>query len=240
MNFVNTPLSEIQKSLEAKLQIAINLDDNPLRDAGVTPDTGFTLSGNYPTAHEALHELLESKDLNWYISGGVLQITTSDVAKATTVVRVYPVSDLCLTTDGEGNYSYDFDSLIELITATVSPSSWDQNGGAARSPRIWKPGRSRCRKRAKFTSKSPTCSRRLREARHLQHLDAGFRSATAEADEDRSAGENPDSLPWQITSPTTTGSLFDVSGTAAPSAANRLANAAGLSLSAPLASPSNS
>jgi hypothetical protein len=44
--------------------------------------------------------------------------------------RVYPVSDLVLTVDGAtGKLSADFDSLIEMITSTVSPESWETVGG---------------------------------------------------------------------------------------------------------------
>ena len=42
-----------------------------------------------------------------------------------TIIRVYPVADLVMTAAG----AVDFQSLIELITSTVRPQSWDSVGG---------------------------------------------------------------------------------------------------------------
>jgi hypothetical protein len=59
-----------------------------------------------------------------------LVITSPEKASSVLVTRVYPIVDL-VTMPGEGNAQlcFDYDSLIELITTTISPTSWDEVGG---------------------------------------------------------------------------------------------------------------
>jgi hypothetical protein len=64
---------------------------------------------------------LADHELSFVVRDDVLLITTSDTAKATTHVVLYPVGELV----GDG----DYDSLIETITSTIAPTSWDSDGG---------------------------------------------------------------------------------------------------------------
>lgn len=53
-------------------------------------------------------------------------------ARETVVARVYPVNDLLSYGRAPGNASQDwpdFDTMLQLITCTIAPESWDDVGG---------------------------------------------------------------------------------------------------------------
>jgi hypothetical protein len=128
-DFRETPLKDVAAALERALGVPIVLDSKALNDAGVTDDTTFTFSKSGISARAALDSMLASKDLSWIMQRDLLVITTADVAKAYVVVRVYPVADLVFIEHADA-YDADFDSLIEVLTSTIVPQSWDSNGGA--------------------------------------------------------------------------------------------------------------
>ena len=66
--------------------------------------------------------MLGPLQLTFDIRDDVLQITTKEEGSTWLMTRTYPVGDLI-----EGN---DYDSLIEAITNTVAPKTWDEVGGA--------------------------------------------------------------------------------------------------------------
>ena len=49
--------------------------------------------------------------------------------KETPVPKVYPVASLVLSTPDAPTSDADFDTLIDLITSTIAPESWDCVGG---------------------------------------------------------------------------------------------------------------
>ena len=53
---------------------------------------------------------------------------TQDVASATTFVRTYPVADLLTPKNPAAAATADFDDLIDVIVATVSPKDWTEKG----------------------------------------------------------------------------------------------------------------
>jgi hypothetical protein len=53
----------------------------------------------------------------------------SQRAKETPVARVYPVASLVLPTADASPSEADFDTLIEVITTSIAPESWDEVGG---------------------------------------------------------------------------------------------------------------
>ena len=44
--------------------------------------------------------------------------------------KVYPVADLVLPEGASEEAEADFDSLIDLITSTIKPTTWDECGRA--------------------------------------------------------------------------------------------------------------
>jgi hypothetical protein len=59
----------------------------------------------------------------------VLLITTPDEAANKLTTMVYPVADLVLPPGASSAEEADFDSLIDLITTTIQPTTWDAVGG---------------------------------------------------------------------------------------------------------------
>jgi hypothetical protein len=53
---------------------------------------------------------------------------TQDAANATIFVRTYPVADLLTPKNPAATASPDFDELIDVIVATVSPKDWMEKG----------------------------------------------------------------------------------------------------------------
>jgi hypothetical protein len=128
-DFTDTPLKDVVVALQRSTGVPIALDTKPLTDAGVTADTPITFVEPPVSARMALDTILASKDLSWIVQRDLVIITTADVAKTRTVTRVYPVADLVFVETSDA-YDADFDSLIEVITSIVNPTSWDINGGA--------------------------------------------------------------------------------------------------------------
>lgn len=122
-------MKDVLASFQRSLGVPVALDSKALTDAGITGDTPISFVEPAISARMALDSMLATKDLNWIVQRDLLIITTADVAKTRTVIRVYPVADLVFTETADA-YEADFDSLIEVLTSTVAPSSWDSNGGA--------------------------------------------------------------------------------------------------------------
>ena len=152
----NAPLKDVAASFQRTLGVPVALDTKALTDAGITGDTPISFVEPTISARMALDSMLAAKDMNWIVQRDLLIITTADVAKTRTVIRVYPVADLVFTETADA-YEADFDSLIEVITSTLAPSSWDSNGGAGSVAPFANSGRWWSAKRARSTNKSNRC-----------------------------------------------------------------------------------
>lgn len=130
LEFVETPLGDVVDYLKDCLQIRIVLHRKALSDVGVAADTPITRNLLNISARSALNLLLDDLDLTWVISNEVLLITTLDEAGSMLDNVVYEVHDLVAARDEKGAPVNDFDQLIDVITSTVAPTTWDQVGGA--------------------------------------------------------------------------------------------------------------
>ena len=130
LEFVETPLGDVVDYLKDCLQIRIALHQKALSDVGVATDTPITRNLLNISARSALNLILDDLDLTWVISNEVLLITTLDEAGSMLENVVYGVHDLVAARDEKGVPVNDFDQLIDVITSTVAPTTWDQVGGA--------------------------------------------------------------------------------------------------------------
>lgn len=136
LDFSDRPLADVIDVLKQKHGIEIQLDAKALSDAGVATDTPITRTLKEITVRSALRLLLREYDLTYLIGDGFLLITSKTEAENKLSTRVYPVQDL-ITLDSEFRPSLrpgeageaDFRGLIELITSTVAPTTWDEVGG---------------------------------------------------------------------------------------------------------------
>lgn len=125
-NFNETPLAEVAEKLHEELKIPVLLDRRALNDLGVTPETAVSFKISGILAKSALRLLLSELGLTTMIRNEVLLITSPDIADNHLLTITYDVTDLVVVAEGE---EPDFDSLIDMITKTIKPTTWDGVGG---------------------------------------------------------------------------------------------------------------
>lgn len=124
-DFTDTPLSEVINQIRDDHGIEIQFDTKSLEDGGIDAAT-TTLTRNVAglSLSDALDLLLSQHELSYVVKNSVLLITTKSAAEEIVDPRVYNVGDLI---DGDDD---DYEKLIEILTMTVQPDSWDENGGS--------------------------------------------------------------------------------------------------------------
>jgi hypothetical protein len=130
LEFKHAPLPEVVASLQKKLGFPVRIDRKALRDAAIEFAGDQAACVDFEPAdislQSALEMMLHELDLTWTVRYEVLWITTPDVKYAGVDVRVIDISERNM--DGEFVYDDD-DALVELITSSVAPQSWDAVGG---------------------------------------------------------------------------------------------------------------
>lgn len=127
-SFVETPLIEVIDFIKAQTSVPLTFDSRVLDEASVGVDSAVTFNAERISARNALHLILGRMDLTLLGKSGVILITTVDKANSELETRVYPVADLVRVVV-DGRESQDFDGLIEVITTTADPTTWDEVGG---------------------------------------------------------------------------------------------------------------
>jgi len=122
LDFHELPLNDVVAYLSDLFRndFDIQIDRTALEDNGLGPETPITLKTGNMSLKSALGILRDQYDIGYVIKDEYLLFTSLDKADVEVKTRIYPVADLI----GE-----DYDSLIEVITATVKPQSWDEVGG---------------------------------------------------------------------------------------------------------------
>ena len=127
---VETPLKQVVETLQQQFRIPILLSEKKLEEASVSPDTPVTKTVFNLPLESLLWHVLHELELTYIVRDGVILITTPEDAESHLLTRVYPVLDLITPRQKQPTgYGGDYDSLIEVITATVKPDSWDDVGG---------------------------------------------------------------------------------------------------------------
>ena len=122
------PLRRALSVLAEDFQIPIVLDTIALDNIGV--DAGTPVTGRFAEVplRVALKRLLDPLQLTYLRRHEVIMITTPDEEEAMLQLGLYPVGNL--VRDGsEDPLDHDFDRLIEVITSTIFPDTWDAVGG---------------------------------------------------------------------------------------------------------------
>jgi hypothetical protein len=134
IDFVETPLRDVADSLSRQFGVPIVLAQKKLEEAAVLPDTPITKTLNHLPLESALRLILKDLELGLTIRDNVIVITSEQDIESQMMTRVYPVLDLVAQSvvsekDGKTIKFTDPDSLIEVITTTLKPDSWDDVGG---------------------------------------------------------------------------------------------------------------
>lgn len=120
VDWVELPLEECIQFLQSEANVNIWLDRITIADEGVQLDKPITLRLAGATLQSVLNLLL-GPNLTVVIQNEVLTVTTSVKAGENLEMRIHPISKAI-----EGKES---DSLIDLVTSTIEPETWDAVGG---------------------------------------------------------------------------------------------------------------
>jgi hypothetical protein len=129
LEFTETPLCDMIEFLRDHHKIEIQLDKKALDDVGVAPDVPITFSLHNISLGAALKFVLRGLGLTYEIRDEMLVITTPEQAESHLEAVVYDVADLVTCRDEKGDLWADYDELIEIITSTIKPTTWDSVGG---------------------------------------------------------------------------------------------------------------
>ncbi len=153
-NFRESPLSTVASSIREQMGIHVQVNQSALDDMGIDCDLPVTVTVTDLPLASALELAFLDSGLTWTVWNEALVITTPEKAAdlEMLVTRVYPVGDLVLhgpgpvgtprwmLWSGHGGVpppqakalpgsDANFDRLIEMITSTISPTSWGDVGG---------------------------------------------------------------------------------------------------------------
>ena len=131
-----TPLSGVIKDFEKTHHLEIQLGHKALEEAGIDINSPVTFKVPGTTVRQALDLILRPLELTWEIRDGALKVTTVSEAETLDRLVIYPVEDLLfpaaeLRLPGR-EYVPDYESLIELMTRMISPTTWREGTGPAR------------------------------------------------------------------------------------------------------------
>lgn len=129
LKFSETPLEDVATAIGQLHHIPVRLDSKALDDIGVGTDTPVTFAARGTSLRSALQLILKQVGLTFMVSNDSLMITTPEECESRLTTVLYPVTDLVSFRDTKGEPWEDYDSLIDLITSTVQPQSWDSVGG---------------------------------------------------------------------------------------------------------------
>ena len=124
-DFTDTPLVNVVDHFRSTHQIDIQLDNKSLQDEAVDTSAPITRHLKGVKLKSGLRTILRDLNLTFIVQNEALWITTLTTADAVSEIRTYPVSDLLGGRPDSPNYA----SLIIIITSTVEPATWDENGG---------------------------------------------------------------------------------------------------------------
>ena len=132
VRFVQTPLNAVCEILAKELDIPVVLDEAALLEMGVGNETPMTcLMKDVRLGAMLDFHLDQIGELTWIIRDEVLSVTTQEVAYGSREIRVYDIADLL---GWPGPFDRDLDSLTELISCNIAPTSWGDVGGPIHIP----------------------------------------------------------------------------------------------------------
>jgi len=127
LNLDGVPLEQGLREIFGEGQIQIEFDKDSLQQAMISTKHPVTIQLEKVRRRTALRLMLEQVRLTWDVRDGMLQITTPEAMSHRLLVKSYSVSDLL-----QPDKPKSVESLIELLTQTIEPGSWDENGGTGR------------------------------------------------------------------------------------------------------------
>ncbi|MEX0793026.1 MAG: hypothetical protein WD045_07815 [Pirellulaceae bacterium] len=122
----DSPLKEVAEQLSELLEVPIRIDSRALDDVGLTTDAPVTLQAIDVRAQGVLRRMLKELDLTYRIDQHGVEFTTPEEAENDMgPPRYYSLGDLVYDEEDQVHA----DAMIELITTTIVPESWEELGG---------------------------------------------------------------------------------------------------------------
>lgn len=128
---VDMPLGDAAQAIGEKAGVDILIDHRALDEYGLGEDEPVTIDLEGVRFESCLNHLLRPLDLTWMVRDEAVWVTTPEEAEMAYIVRVYPVREIVQPYAGADERTWDYDSLIEAITCTITPDTWDDVGGPA-------------------------------------------------------------------------------------------------------------
>ena len=131
INVAEEPLFRVIRRLSEQHHVQIHLDERALEESGCGRDTPITRSIKGMSLRTVLKLVLDELDLTYVLRNEVLTITSKTEAENMLTAKIYPVFDLVVRPPGAATNrpGLDFQPLIEDITSTIAPTTWDDVGG---------------------------------------------------------------------------------------------------------------
>jgi hypothetical protein len=128
VEFEDRPLIEVIQYFSGSMGVSMRIDERSLEDASIAADTPVSCDFQSITLRSALRSMLGRLDLTYVIKNEMLIVTTPEKAGNELITRVYLVRDLVVQVSGDRSY-HAYQQLIDLVTATIAPTTWDEVGG---------------------------------------------------------------------------------------------------------------
>lgn len=126
--FENTPLHEAIATLSERHGIPIYLREQKLFDASVDISIPITKRLDGVSLRSVLNLIVRDLELTYLVEDQGLVITTPENAEDHEIIVAYDVRDI-VEKFGDSPDAVDWDSLVEVIVASVRPDSWNDMSG---------------------------------------------------------------------------------------------------------------
>ncbi|HTU26768.1 MAG TPA: hypothetical protein VMF30_15275 [Pirellulales bacterium] len=124
-----TTLTAFLADLARRAGIGIHVDERVLAEASIALDSPVRIDFDGVSSRAALDMVLDRLDLDWTVQNECLLVSTRDKVANVLITKVYPVRDLTTLRWPDGRRTVDYTAIIQTITDTLAPTTWDEVGG---------------------------------------------------------------------------------------------------------------
>jgi hypothetical protein len=185
LEFLDLPLEDGLTFLKEYHNVPIYFEKSAFKEAEVSLESNVTLKIHGVRLESALNLILQPLLLDYLVEDDVLKITSKKAAQKKLITRTYPVADLCQESrrvDIEerqrkentaekptrpGSPATSYTALIQTITTTIDPDSWEELSGVGSSMAVQQAGSLVIRQTWSVHRKILQLLRDLREAKRL-------------------------------------------------------------------------
>ncbi|HEV3022050.1 MAG TPA: hypothetical protein VGX76_06270, partial [Pirellulales bacterium] len=127
--FLNANLGDAIAQIAKSTEISLAVDAKALDDGGVSLENPVTAVVAKQKFRHGLRALLAPFGLAWVVRHGAVVITTQVEDENNLAQEFYHVADLI---DPKRAGAMTIESVVEYVTSTIAPDSWDDTGGPGR------------------------------------------------------------------------------------------------------------